>query len=289
MPGREFKPSDWREAIAAQEGDPIAAAARLALADARTVRTAAILLDQYHGALRREFEEMRNAECGMRSKESGTSNSSFLIPHSSLQQRLETLRTLIPLGRHLTSPWRVVLAGRPNVGKSSLLNALAGYARAIVHDQPGTTRDAVTVQTALDGWPVEFCDTAGLRESESPVEQAGVELALRKMSEADLGVLIFDASRPWAAEDQALQEKWPGAVRVHNKCDLPPSSAERPEGLSVSALTGQGIDLLARDNRPTAGSASAAAGVGRAVFRGAFPADRTFLENRDQWLQERFP
>ena len=70
-------------------------------------------------------------------------------------------------GLHLTRPWNVVLAGRPNVGKSSLINALLGYTRSIVFDQPGTTRDVVTAATAIDGWPIELSDTAGLRESPS--------------------------------------------------------------------------------------------------------------------------
>ena len=70
-----------------------------------------------------------------------------------------------------------MLAGRPNVGKSSLTNALLGYTRSIVFDQPGTTRDVVTATTAIDGWPIEFSDTAGLREGSEPLEAAGIERA----------------------------------------------------------------------------------------------------------------
>ena len=124
----------------------------------------------------------------------------------------------------------MVLAGRTNVGKSSLLNALAGHGRAIVHHVPGTTRDAVTVATAIDGWPVELCDTAGLRPPDDAVERAGIELARERLAEADLVVLVADRSRPWSAEDQALRDQWPGAVLVHNKCDLPASAGERPAG-----------------------------------------------------------
>jgi tRNA modification GTPase len=246
---RGFSSVDWRNWIATQESDPIAAAARRALADAPTARTAAILLDQYHGALRKEFEEiMRNVECVMRNEQAEATNSSFIIHHSSfsLQQRLERLNALIPLGHHLTSPWRVVLAGRPNVGKSSLLNALVGYGRAIVHQNPGTTRDAVTATAAFDGWPVELCDTAGLRESQCPVEQAGVQLARQSVQQADLPLLIFDAAQPWTPEDQALYDALPHALSIHNKCDLPLSSVARPTGLSVSALTGQGVEALAQ-------------------------------------------
>ena len=77
-------------------------------------------------------------------------------------------------GRHLTQPWEVVLAGRPNVGKSSLINALVGFDRSIVFDEPGTTRDVVTAETALDGWAIRFSDTAGQRGSSNELETAGI-------------------------------------------------------------------------------------------------------------------
>ena len=114
----------------------------------------------------------------------------------------------------------MVLAGRPNVGKSSLMNALAGHGRSIVHHAPGTTRDAVTLTTAIDGWPVELCDTAGLRPAGDALESAGIERAQERLARADLVVLVCDQSMPWSAEDQALLDQWPEAVLVHNKCDL---------------------------------------------------------------------
>lgn len=220
----------WRDWTRTQSDDPIAAAALVALAEARSERTAAILLDQYRGALRRAVEEIRQ------DIDRGDAPSA--------RQRIDTLLARKRLGRHLTRPWSVVLAGRTNVGKSSLLNALAGYERAIVHHEPGTTRDAVAITTAIDGWPVELCDTAGLRAADDAVERAGVERTRERLAQADLVVLVADQSVPWSAEDQALADEWPAAVLVHNKCDLPAPPGHRPAGLSTSALCGEGIDVL---------------------------------------------
>jgi tRNA modification GTPase len=149
------------------------------------------------------------------------------------------------VGLHLTTPFRVVLAGRPNVGKSSLINALVGYERAIVFDQPGTTRDVVTAATAIDGWPVELADTAGLGESRDAIELAGMELARGRLAAADAIVLVFDKSLAWSAEDDALAAAWPDALIVHNKCDLPLARGpERPAGIDTSTVTRLGIDRL---------------------------------------------
>src|SRR5262249_42285045 len=125
-----------------------------------------------------------------------------------------------PLGAHLTQPWRVVIAGPPNVGKSSLINAILGYERAIVFDQPGTTRDVVTAATALDGWPVELADTAGLPAGVDPLDRAGIERETAQADEADCLLLVFDASQPWTHEHELLIERWPSAIVVHNKHDL---------------------------------------------------------------------
>jgi tRNA modification GTPase len=220
----------WREWTRSRTDDPIAAAALVALADARTERTAAILLDQYHGALRRAINEIGLAiDRGEAS--AASSHIDSLLAHEAL-------------GRRLTRPWRVVVAGGPNVGKSSLVNALAGYGRAIVDPMPGTTRDAVAAATAIDGWPVELCDTAGLREADDAIERAGVELAREHLAQADLVVIVADQSVPWSTDDQALADHWPTALWVHNKCDLPASPEHRPAGLSTSALLGHGIDAL---------------------------------------------
>ncbi len=233
----------WQDWVARQEADPIAAAARLALAEARTTRTAAILLDQYNGALRTSFEQIETA------RQAGDT--------AAARRQIDALLAHAATGLHLTRPWQVVVAGRPNVGKSSLVNAIAGYQRAIVHNLPGTTRDIVSVHTALDGWPVEISDTAGLRESGDPIEQAGIQLALNKIAAADLVVLVFDSSLPRTEADQALVVPASAGsgtsfrlkaglqtLLVANKSDLPPAPGPRPEALSVSAATSAGVDDL---------------------------------------------
>ncbi len=230
--GRVVSWGNWSDK---HHADPITAAAHRALAEARTERTAAILLDQYHGAqyhgaLRRAFDEIEQAV--------GNGDS------TGADRLIDTLLGRARLGQHLIRPWKVVLAGRPNVGKSSLINALVGYSRAIVHRTPGTTRDVVTATTAMDGWPVELSDTAGLRAVDQSVERAGVRAARRQLAEADLAILIFDSSESFSESDQSLLDAWPESLVVHNKIDLP-CAADRPtSGLATSATTGQGIERL---------------------------------------------
>ena len=149
------------------------------------------------------------------------------------------------------------ILGRPNAGKSSLLNALAGYDRAIVTDIPGTTRDTVEVQIQVDGLPVRLIDTAGIREGGDPVEQLGVERSWAALASANLILLVWDSSTPFTREDRRLLlECLSGAdtILVENKCDLsaqPLPDLELPEELAehlhrvpISARTGAGLDQL---------------------------------------------
>lgn len=224
----------WPEWRVSRPGGRIQSQAAEALARAATERTASILLDQFSGALDSAIDEI------LHQLESGDANSL-----AAARTSLDNLRSRCRLGRRLTEPFRVALAGRPNVGKSSLINALVGYRRSIVFDQAGTTRDVVTAVTALEGWPVEISDTAGLRATEDSLEQAGVLRAEQTLRDADLRVLVFDSSPAWSNDDQALLDAWPDAVAVHNKIDLPPADRSRPAGIDASAMTMAGIEKLA--------------------------------------------
>jgi tRNA modification GTPase len=144
--------------------------------------------------------------------------------------------------------------GRPNVGKSSLLNLLSRRERAIVTDLPGTTRDLLESELVLDGVPLTLLDTAGIRDTGDRVEQLGIERSRAALAAADAVLLLFDLSAGWSPEDQALRELVPeGAVLLvaGNKADvaglavgLVPAGAGEPADVRFCALTGAGRDAL---------------------------------------------
>ncbi len=154
---------------------------------------------------------------------------------------------------------RVVIAGPPNAGKSSLLNALCGFERAIVTDIPGTTRDHVEVPLALDGLPIRLTDTAGLRDAEDPVEQIGVERSRQLLERADLLVWLGE---PADAPSHAR------VIYVHAKADLAERRAAPAGSLPVSSVSGEGLSAL--------GDAIATAA------RALLPAEGTMALNRRQ-------
>jgi tRNA modification GTPase len=221
----------WEQVADRFQPDCIAAEAQVALASARTEKTALVLLDQYHGALRNCLAEAASAI------------ESQIADITDSLARLEHLLTLAPLGRHLTQPWRVFIAGPPNVGKSSLMNALVGYQRSIVFDQPGTTRDLLTATTALDGWPIEFVDSAGLREGAGLLEAAGIARAESGLAAADLVLWVQDATQPAGDPPRASS-----SLIVNNKADLLSGASDlrKSTQLTVSAVTGFGLDELCR-------------------------------------------
>jgi tRNA modification GTPase len=241
----------WVDWLRDESECPIAAEADVALAAAPTLRTAAILLDQREGALRNEIEA---TQCELQRDDSASLESA--------RRRLLTLLERAAVGLRLARPWIVAVAGRPNVGKSSLVNAIAGYERAIVFDSPGTTRDVLAVETAIDGWPVRLTDSAGLRAAYDPLEAAGVELARGQVARADLVVWVLDATLLSAADQanpteaaarEAAVEAGPlgtvPLVAAVNKADLVQAPSEAC-GLRTSAVTGAGIgELLASTAR----------------------------------------
>ena len=156
-------------------------------------------------------------------------------------------------GFQLTRGIPCAIIGRPNAGKSSLLNALAGYDRAIVTDIPGTTRDTVEVGVELGGMPIRLIDTAGLRDSDDPVEQMGVARSRAAMEESMLLMMVCDQSAPFTQEDADLltqATELAPTILVWNKSDLPTASVpcmNLPENVPVvelSAKEGAGLDAL---------------------------------------------
>jgi tRNA modification GTPase len=155
---------------------------------------------------------------------------------------------------------RVALVGRPNVGKSSLLNLLSRRERAIVTDLPGTTRDLLESEIVLDGVPITLLDTAGIRATCDAVEQLGIARSREALASADLVLLLFDLAHGWSEEDQDLFALIPEGVpclRVGNKADLPLKAEPVDESVAasvalsvadvcLSAVTGEGEQALVR-------------------------------------------
>ncbi|TWT48841.1 GTPase [Botrimarina hoheduenensis] len=201
-----------------------------ALREAPTQRVAGVLLDQASGAFR---DAIRTINEQLALEDVGGA-----------QRRVQQLLSHRRLAERLLTPWRVTLAGPPNVGKSSLINLLVGYQRAIVFDRPGTTRDVVTATTAIDGWPVMLADTAGLRASDDPLEQAGVTLAEEEIAAADVVVLVRDAREAIDKEILGQVAKGVPVIRVANKCDLAPAAKLAPEEISTAAVQSFGVEAL---------------------------------------------
>jgi tRNA modification GTPase len=220
----------WQELERHTSDDALRSEAMLALAETRTTRTAAILLDQYHGALGRALQAVDEALARRDTAEAG--------------RLLGDVLRYSDVGSHLTRPWRVVIAGAPNVGKSSLVNALAGYERCLVSEMPGTTRDVVTTVIALDGWPIELADTAGVRQAAESLEKQGIDLAQAAAVRADLCLWVLDAGTEpvWPTFSQDT----PPLRYAVNKIDLPTvwDLGQAEGAVRVSARSGEGLDAL---------------------------------------------
>lgn len=219
----------WAEWLAAVGDSEIVVEAHEALARAGGPKAARILARQAAGALEAELDRVA------RLRAAGDREAA----DAAVNKLIRAAR----VGLRLTQPWRVVVAGAVNAGKSSLVNSLAGHARSIVSPLPGTTRDLVETRLVLDGWEVDLVDTAGLRETgtaSGPVERAGIDRAVAATADADLVLRVWpgDAASPPAVR--------PDEILVVAKMDLATSVGGWPAGaVPTSAATGAGIVELA--------------------------------------------
>lgn len=220
------------------------------LIDATAPAQGRLALHQLDGALSRRLETLRQSLIGVEALLSYSidfpEEDDGPLPVERVQgvlgATLDQVRQLLRTasgGERVREGALVVIAGRPNAGKSSLFNALVGTDRVLVSDVPGTTRDAVEALTDFDGWPVRLIDTAGLGEFEQLVDRLGVDVSRRYIGAADLILLCVEAGRELdESERRLLTDK---VLLLRTKCDLQPSAGD---GIPVSSVTGTGLDLV---------------------------------------------
>jgi tRNA modification GTPase len=237
------------EGVAALIGARSEQAARVAMAqlDGRLSR----LLQRFSAELR-EVLTLLEAHIDFPDDDLGTLDLGAVIDRTTaVYTEMQRLLATFDTGRVLRDGVSVLILGRPNVGKSSLLNALLGEARAIVTEIPGTTRDTIEEQLVLGGIPLRLIDTAGVRDTHDPIEREGVRRAHDKAAAADLVLLVMDASQLLTAEDHMAIELAPPerTLLVLNKSDLTrccesPEFARFTRQVAVSARGGEGLPAL---------------------------------------------
>lgn len=225
------------------------------LIDATTLYQARVAAQQADGSVSRRIRPAKERlvelisllEAGIDFAEDDVSvapDDEILRRIAGVREELQALLNTFPAGRLVFSGFTLAIVGQPNAGKSSLFNRLVERDRAIVTDIPGTTRDTVSESASLRGLPVKFVDTAGIRTSFDRIEQLGIERTFQAAADADLTLLVVDASVGANDEDRVLLDRLAGRnlLVVSNKTDIAMTWIDN--AVSVSALTGGGIEEL---------------------------------------------
>ena len=260
------------------------------LIDSQTLYQAKVAAQQLEGALSRRLQPIKQKlveliatlEAGIDFAEDDVS----VLPAAQILERIALVR--VPLeelsgsftyGKIVHEGLTLAIVGRPNVGKSSLFNQLVERERAIVTASPGTTRDLVSETISIGGIPIQLMDTAGIRRALDEAESIGISKSMEALADADMVLIVLDATQPVGAEDRALFDQITGrrAIVVANKCDLLDrdlepdrgdrrGGAERPNSLAprirTSAMSGEGIPALRAEILRQAGGEAAQAESG---------------------------
>jgi tRNA modification GTPase len=232
---------------------------------AKSAKAYAIGLAQLKGSLSKEIEALRalviDALAGLEAaidftEDTSTEEIPKLPPQiDSALEHIPSLLSSYRAAKAYTEGINVIITGKPNVGKSSLLNALTGKKKAIVTDIPGTTRDLITDTINISGIPVNLADTAGIREPQNLIEKEGIDLVWESMTDADVVIILLDCSQPLTNEDKVIIDKNRNGnvIAVINKIDLPPvwdiNTIEhlfplKKNVLKISAKFGTGLEEL---------------------------------------------
>ncbi len=251
------------------------------LIDSQTLYQAKVAAQQLEGALSRRLQPVKQKlveliavlEAGIDFAEDDVSvlpDTAILERIAAVREPLEQLASTFAYGKIVHQGLTLAIVGRPNVGKSSLFNRLVERERAIVTATPGTTRDLVSETVAVGGIPIQLVDTAGIRQALDEAESIGIRKSMEALADADLVLVVLDASQPGTAEDDELLRHAEGrpAIVVGNKCDLERSgqwsvASGQSFVVRASALTGEGIaELRAEILRHIGGEAGTQAEAG---------------------------